>query len=728
MYKVININIGGRIFQIEESAFETLSQYINSLKQYFSSREEGAEIVSDIESRIAELLQSKLNVGEANINSLHVTEIIASIGSPKDIAGDDEPVNENKQQNHSQQQSQAYQTNFENEKSKVFRDPDGKIVSGVCSGLAYYFNIDPILMRLIFVALFFAGGSSILIYIILIVVIPVARTTAEKLAMRKEKINLDTIQKSVENEFNKIKETFENRNFGSRLTNFIRKVFNVLGQILTGVFTIALKFLGIFFGIIALILIVAFFVAATGNISIDGHSSNIANFISMKFFENTNDSLLGHTVIIFTIFSLMLMFFYWSSAILTNGNVFNKRKLFSRTIGVLWLLTIVLFLISAARSAAYFRTKSSIEKTITLDSSSNNFVITSIGDDADRDWFILKNDELKVDDIELSIEETDGPSELVQVISAYGQDAQKAKMNAANCVYKIEIKDSFIILPEVYVLPKNKTYRKQKIRFVLKLHKGIHFRIDKKVNIEIDGNTLKDEGIYAGNKYAVVENGIECDQCLSSDTYNAAFDYNRVYKVAAFNKIIVSNNISVNISKGDENSIHAKVKDNDHLIVEEDNGVLKIRLKKGWFSNTDNTVQVSVICQTLDALDISGVVEATVDGFHNNKMIIKCSGASSCKAKLNPNSLSLFLSGVSNFNIEGECNTMEVKASGASTLNAAEFLTQTTTVVSSGTSQLEVNAKVALTAKSSGASKIEYLGEPLTTKLNCSGVAEITKK
>lgn len=728
MYKVININIGGRIFQIEEKAFETLSQYIDSLKQYFSAKPEGAEIVADIEHRIAELLQAKLNAGESNITSEHVAEIIASVGSPKDIAGDDETLNDQQNQNNNQQQYQTYNQSFESERSKIFRDPDGKIISGVCSGLAYYFNIDPIIMRLIFVALFFAGGSSILIYLILVIVIPIARTTAEKLAMRKEKINIDTIQKSVENEFNKIKETFDNRNFGSRLTNFLRKVFNVLGQVLTGVFTLALKLLGILFGFISLVLIIAFFVAATGNIKIDGHSSNIGNFISMKFFENANDSLLGHTVIVFAIFSLMLMFFYWSSAILTNGKVFNQRKLFSRTIGVLWLLTIVLFLISATRSAAYFRTKSSIEKTTTLDSSRNNFIITSVKDYADRDWFILKNDELKVDDIDLLIEETEGPTELVEIISAYGQDAQKAKTNASSCVYKVEIKDSFIILPEVYTLPKNKTYRKQKIKFVLKLHKGVHFKIDKDVDLNIDGNTTHNESLYAGNKYVIVDNGIQCEQCDESTSYSMSADYNKKYSTGDFTKIIVSSNITVNIIKGDVHSVQAKIKDEDDLIVEEKNGVLTVKLKNGWLSNTNENVEVGIICQSLEELEVTGAVEANVEGFRNKNTIIKCSGASKCDANITPNSLRVFLSGAANLTLEGTSNTIEVKASGASDLSASDYLTQTATIESSGTSHIEIYASDSLFAKSSGVSHIDYSGEPKTTKFTTSGMAEIHKQ
>jgi len=727
MYKVININIGGRIFQIEEGAFESLSHYIDSLKQYFSTKQEGAEIVGDIEHRIAELLQAKLNAGAANITAEHVKEIIASVGSPKAIAGDEETISEEQNSNQQEQQSNSSNQTFEHERSKIFRDPDDKIISGVCSGLSYYFNIDPIFIRLIFVALFFAGGSSILIYLILIVVIPVAKTTAQKLAMRKEKINVNTIQKSVENEFNKIKESLENRNFSDRLANFLRKLFGAFGQVIMGVFTFTFKLIGFLFGVIGFLLVIVFIVAATGNIKINGHSSNITNFISMKLFENANDSLLGHTVIVFVIFSLMFMFFYWSAVILTSGKVFNQRKLFSRTLNILWLLTIVLFVISATKSSAYFRTKSSIEKTTAIDSSRTHFVIKTVKEYGDRDWLILKDDELKVDDVHLLIEQTDGPTELVQVVSSYGQDAQKAKLNAANCSYKVEIKDSIILLPEVYTLTRNKTYRKQKVEFILKLHKGCSFKIDNQVTLDIDGNTIDNQSLYASNSYAVVENGIKCIECLNSAYYSSSNDFNHSYSTGTFNKIIVSDNLTVNISEGNTQSINAKINESDDLIIEEKNGVLSIKLKNGWFSATDENIQISIVCPSLKAIELNGAAEASIEGFTTKEMEIKCTGASQCAANINPGFLKVLLSGTSSLELEGECQTIEAKVSGTSELNASTFLSQTATIESSGTSEIEVYASNAMFAKASGVSHIDYYGDPKTTKVTTSGMAEIQK-
>ena len=87
----------------------------------------------------------------------------------------------------------------------MFRDPDDKILGGVCSGIANHFDFDPLYLRGAFAVLFFAFGSGFLLYILLWIIIPKAQTTAEKLEMRGEPINVDNIKRSVEEELNDVK-------------------------------------------------------------------------------------------------------------------------------------------------------------------------------------------------------------------------------------------------------------------------------------------------------------------------------------------------------------------------------------------------------------------------------------------------------------------------------------------------------------------------------------------
>jgi phage shock protein PspC (stress-responsive transcriptional regulator) len=179
MKKIININFQGRVVPIEESAYDILQNYITSLRRYFANEEGKDEIINDIEGRIGELFSDRLKRGNTPcITDEDVNAIIASIGRPEDFeaAEGSEPSNgaayqqTAEQQQQQQQNYQQYQnSNFS--RGSLFRNSDDKVLGGVCSGLANYFRIDPIIMRILFV-LFLFGGFGFLLYIILWIVVP----------------------------------------------------------------------------------------------------------------------------------------------------------------------------------------------------------------------------------------------------------------------------------------------------------------------------------------------------------------------------------------------------------------------------------------------------------------------------------------------------------------------------------------------------------------------------
>ncbi len=187
MKKVININFQGRVVPIEETAFEILKQYIESLRRYFANEEGRDEIINDIESRIAELFSETLKKGATCITDADVQAVMASMGRPEDFEAE-AVLNENggtqtagagagqQQSSSSQQQSQSTGTGGYSSpgagRGRLYRNADDKIIAGVCSGLANYFHIDPVIMRIIFAVLLFTGGSGFLVYVILWVAVP----------------------------------------------------------------------------------------------------------------------------------------------------------------------------------------------------------------------------------------------------------------------------------------------------------------------------------------------------------------------------------------------------------------------------------------------------------------------------------------------------------------------------------------------------------------------------
>jgi len=171
MKKIININLAGRVVPIEDSAYESLQRYIDSLRRYFANEEGRDEIINDIESRIAELMSDKVRKGAAAITDADIEEIINSMGRVEDFEKTDaeEKASASAGQSYTQAQAEPKRA-----KGRLYRDGSDKFIGGVCAGIANYMNVDPTIVRLLFAIITFGGfGMGILIYLALWIILPV---------------------------------------------------------------------------------------------------------------------------------------------------------------------------------------------------------------------------------------------------------------------------------------------------------------------------------------------------------------------------------------------------------------------------------------------------------------------------------------------------------------------------------------------------------------------------
>lgn len=180
MKKVININFQGRVIPIEETAYDLLKQYVESLRKFFAKEEGRDEIINDIEGRIAELFSDILKKGSTCITDADVNIIINSIGRPEDFDTEASTIyTQSEQQEDIEDKSQAFIA-----RSRLYRDENDKILGGVCAGIAHYLRIDPAIIRILFAIITFGGfGAGILIYILLWIVVPSQQL--ERTAIRK---------------------------------------------------------------------------------------------------------------------------------------------------------------------------------------------------------------------------------------------------------------------------------------------------------------------------------------------------------------------------------------------------------------------------------------------------------------------------------------------------------------------------------------------------------------
>ncbi|MFN8700461.1 MAG: PspC domain-containing protein [Flavobacteriales bacterium] len=193
MNKTVTVNLGGTIFNIEEEAFQLLKGYLERIKLNFANDPGEAEIMQDIEVRLAELFSERLDEKRNVVIKSHVEEVIAIMGRPEDYT-----------MGNAATADEAEASNFKHSKRRVYRDGDDAVIGGVCSGLSYYFGWDPIVLRIAF-AIFgiISGGTAVIAYIILWALVPEAKTTAEKLQMRGEKVNVDSISRFINMEAKK---------------------------------------------------------------------------------------------------------------------------------------------------------------------------------------------------------------------------------------------------------------------------------------------------------------------------------------------------------------------------------------------------------------------------------------------------------------------------------------------------------------------------------------------
>lgn len=191
----VSINLGGYSFNIDEDAYNELKRYLKNLEIHFAGEESSSEILSDIETRISELFRARLSAYKQVINIEDVRYAISVLGNPEDFSDEEDKSSGRKFS------APGYH--------RMYRDPDRRIIGGVCAGMGSYWSIDPWVVRVIFIAITLAGGLGLLIYLILYVVLPEAKTTSQKIEMKGNPVNIKNITDAVKDEFDTVRKNMK---------------------------------------------------------------------------------------------------------------------------------------------------------------------------------------------------------------------------------------------------------------------------------------------------------------------------------------------------------------------------------------------------------------------------------------------------------------------------------------------------------------------------------------
>lgn len=545
MNKTLTINISGIIFNIEEDAYEKLKSYIAQIKSHFINDPGCDEIMADIEARIAEMLQAKSNQNKQVLIMADIDAIINTMGRPEEF---DDNTNSRSQENKS---SFSDGNNFTgNKKKRVYRNGEDKVVGGVCSGISLYFDIDPLWLRLAFGVSFLAFGSGLLFYILLWIVLPEAKTTAEKLEMRGEKVDINNIGKQVSEEFEKVKSKFENeakdfkQNYRTKSKGAFGDFINFFVDVVTKIAYAFAKFIGVFFIIFGLALLIIFLSSIFGSSNVF-HINNGAQSLSYSLkdlmvllLNNDNQRNLAFIGVFLTICVPLIMLVYKGLRIILN--IKYKNKIFGVIASVLFLVGISIMVYLIVDVANDFKKNgNSVDK---FSFSPNGKVLTIETDDKDFDFVDTEEDEdinslrlgkwnykindntISMSNIQFDIEKSYTDSfELLISRMAKGATSKSAYARAESITYKFIQTDSTLILPSVFESEISDKWRGQKIRMKLKIPVGKTIFLAKNseqiiYDVKNVTNTLDSEMV--NRRWLMTTDGLSCVDCADISDRN----------------------------------------------------------------------------------------------------------------------------------------------------------------------------------------------------------------
>jgi phage shock protein PspC (stress-responsive transcriptional regulator) len=297
MNKTVTINLGGMIFNIEENAYERLKTYLEEIKNHLSKDDDTKEISEDIEASAAEKFADCLSKSKQVIDLADVDSFIQNMGDVSDITG-----SENNSKTEDRQERDKVV-------KKLYRDPDNAMLGGISAGIATYFGIDPVFIRLAFVLATFFGGSGIVAYIILWLIVPEAKTATEKMEMRGEPVTLSGLQDAVKKNFKKAE--LKKGTLAEILSAPIKLLGNILNLGISAIqklFPIISIIVGILAGLAA-IAGIGFALFGLGNLAFNANSPYIdfpiSSLLSQKEYLITFSSLLLATML--PLFGILLV-------------------------------------------------------------------------------------------------------------------------------------------------------------------------------------------------------------------------------------------------------------------------------------------------------------------------------------------------------------------------------------------------------------------------------------
>ena len=792
MKKNISINISGIIFHIEEDGYENLRKYLDSINKYFATFEDSSEILADIESRVAEIFLSKLNEGKQVITAEDVNALISTMGSVSDFkAAEDQEFTKSEpvgtQRSSTTNESSSTSSTNEGQKTytqpkQLLRDERRKILGGVASGIANYFNVDPIWIRLLFALTAFAYGITILIYLVMWIVVPgssdleepevgkkmfrdpdrkvlggvsggvaaffgidlvavrllflvftiffgvgfivyivlwialpEAKSLTDRMEMQGEPVTLSNIESNIKKNLNEDPTKEETTATKILLLPFriIGTLLKVLGKILVPLVEILRVAIGLIVMLVGLALIFAAVVTSGVFIGLFSGAAFSWPWIHYKEvsmpLEVFANSFSGWLVLAAFIAAIIPAVFI----MILGVSVIARKLVFGPTVGwtffVLFFVSVAMLSVSIPKIVYSFKEEGQykVEKSYNLKGKTAVFKIIEVGMD-------------DYDPVSLTLRGYNGTDfKLVQTFKAHGSTRQQAIENARMVNYNVNVSDSVLTFDSNIEFKEDAIFRIQRLDMILYIPYNYPFVLDEASSRFISQYIDYDE--LEGNTWIMTEKGITCQTCPKSVENEDGNQVEDQFGLSNFNELDIRGIFDINIKSGDEYAVELIGSDDEKrkykifrsgetLVIEYESGTRKFDWNKDVVDMDE--IRINITMPSLEKIEAEGYGSIRFEEFTMNDMEIDLRGPVNIRGTLNADNLIVNLTGKSEAELSGQVNNLDAELQFASKLRAYNLETKDATVEVNGASSAKVNVSHSLEMDEGLASDIDYRGNP----------------
>jgi phage shock protein PspC (stress-responsive transcriptional regulator) len=599
---------------------------------------------------------------------------------------------------------------------KMFRDSERKVIGGVSGGVAAYFGIDIVAVRLLFILFTIFFGIGFVIYVVLWIALPEAVSITDRMEMQGEPVTLSNIETNIKKNLNLDQEQEESTVTKILLFPFrlIGILLGILGKILVPLLEVFRVAIGIMVVLLGASLIMA--TVITGGVLIGLFSAAAFTWPAMHYHE------ISVPLEVFTnSFSGWMVFAGFVAAIipailitLLGASIIAKKLILNPTVGwamfVFFFVSVAMLSVSIPRIVYSFKEQGEfkVEEQIRLTGTTAVFHINEIGMD-------------DYDAVSLTLRGHEGEDfKLVKTFRAQGVTKQNAIEHAQMISYNVDAVDSTITFDSNIQFNEGAIFRAQRLDMMLYIPFNHPFVLDESTSRFISQHV--DYQYMDGNTWKMTANGLECVTCPKPENESTVADQ---FGLSDFDAIDLQGIFDVRIEQGREYAVELigpesekrkyNISRSGHTLIIDYEGSDK---KFDWDSQILDLdeIRINITMPELEKIEAEGFGRIEFDKFNSDDLDIYMRGPVKLRGEIQGRDLVIDLTGKSEVELSGQVDNLDAELQFASKLRAYNLEVRDAIIEVNGASSAKVNVSGSLEIEEGIASDVDYRGNPSVIK------------